>query len=84
MILRSVKTYDDKVPGDLQREVGSVEYLLHVEDIGDDPGVFGEGAQGQRVLPNKCSRGVRKSLLLGPHGYSLPKTVEEHLRGVKD
>lgn len=62
----------------------SIKYLLHMKDICDAPRVFGEGAQGQRVLPNKCSRGVRKSLLLGPHGYSLPKTVEEHLRGVKD
>ena len=42
MILRSDKTYDERVPGDLQWKVGSVEYLLHVEHIGDDPGVFGE------------------------------------------
>lgn len=62
----------------------SIKYLLHMKDICDAPCVFGEGAQGQSVLPNKCSRGVRKSLLLGPHGYSLPKAVKEHLWGVKD
>ena len=64
--------------------MGSVKDLFDMKDICNVPGVFGEGPQRKSILPDKCRGRVWKTLLLGPHGYSLPETIKEDLGCVKD
>ena len=61
-----------------------VKYLFHMKNIGDAPGVLGEGSQGQGILPHKCCGGVGQPLLLASQRYSLSQTIEEDLGSVED